>query len=80
MERGEGGRGEDQFPFGFLAQYSGFGLTLALATGFFFAIGWWLDGKTGKSPVFLVIFFLLGSAAGFLSVYRAFGNDGGKPK
>jgi ATP synthase protein I len=39
-------------------------------------IGWGLDRLTGWSPVFLVIFFFLGSAAGFVSVYRAF-RDGG---
>ena len=44
------------------------------------AIGWWLDKLTGWSPVFLIVFFLLGSTAGFLAVYRAFGNDGDRPK
>ncbi len=34
------------------------------------AIGWALDKWTGWSPVFLVIFFLLGSAAGMMAVYR----------
>jgi len=60
--------------------YISMGTQMVAATFVGAAIGWWLDGKTGKSPVFLVIFFLLGSAAGFVSVYRAFGNGGGKPK
>ena len=55
----------------------GVGTQMVAATFVGVAIGWWLDKLTGWSPVFLVIFFLLGSAAGFVSVYRAFRNDGG---
>ena len=40
-------------------------------------IGWGLDRLTGLAPLFLVIFFFLGSAAGFVSVYRAFRDNGG---
>ena len=43
------------------------------------AVGYWLDRITGKSPLFLLVFFGLGSAAGFLVVYRAVRDDGGKP-
>ena len=52
---------------------------MVAATGVGAAIGWWLDKKTGWSPIFLIVFFLLGSAAGFMSVYRALnGGDGEK--
>ncbi len=39
---------------------------LAVAVG----IGWVLDGQLGTGPLFLVIFFFLGAAAGGLNVYR----------
>jgi len=35
-------------------------------------IGWWLDNRFGTSPWLLVVFFLLGSGAGMLMVYRRF--------
>ena len=53
------------------------GSQMVAATFIGAGIGWWLDKLTGWSPVCLVIFFLLGSAAGFVSVYRAFGSGGG---
>jgi len=55
----------------------GVGAQMVAATFVGVLIGWWLDKLTGWSPVFLVIFFLLGSAAGFVSVYRAFRGNGG---
>ncbi len=33
-------------------------------------IGWWIDWLTGTSPAFLIIFLLMGAAAGFWNVYR----------
>ena len=61
-------------------RYMGVGTQMVAATFVGAAIGWWLDKRTNLSPVFLVTFFLLGSAAGFVSVYRAFRNDGGGPQ
>ena len=54
------------------------GTQMVAATFVGAAIGWWLDNWTGWSPIFLIAFFLLGSAAGFISVYRAFRIDGEK--
>jgi len=34
------------------------------------AIGWWIDRLTGTTPAFLVVFLLMGAAAGFWNVYR----------
>jgi ATP synthase protein I len=59
--------------------YLGIGSQMVAATFLGAGIGWWLDKVTGWSPVFLIIFFLLGSAAGFISVHRAFRNGGGRP-
>ncbi|HXW72036.1 MAG TPA: AtpZ/AtpI family protein [Methylocella sp.] len=33
-------------------------------------IGWGLDRLVGSTPIFLIIFLLLGAAAGFWNVYR----------
>ncbi|MGH6813822.1 MAG: AtpZ/AtpI family protein [Methylocella sp.] len=33
-------------------------------------IGWWIDRAAGTTPVFLVVFLLMGAAAGFWNVYR----------
>ena len=49
----------------------GAGSQMVAATGVGAGIGWWLDKLTGWSPVLLCIFFVLGSVAGFISVYRA---------
>ena len=48
----------------------GVGSQMVAATAVGAAIGWWLDAKTGWSPWCLVVFFILGSVAGFLAVYR----------
>ena len=48
---------------------------MVAATGVGAGIGWWLDSKTGWSPVLLIVFFRLGSVAGFMSVYRALKVD-----
>jgi ATP synthase protein I len=57
--------------------YMGVGAQMVGSTFVGVLIGWGLDRVTGWSPVFLVIFFFLGSAAGFISVYRAFRDGGG---
>ncbi len=43
-------------------------LIAGVAVGVF--IGWWLDWWLSTSPIFLLIFFVLGSAAGILNVMR----------
>ena len=54
------------------------GTQMVAATFVGAAIGWWLDNLTGWSPILLIVFFLLGSTAGFMSVYRAFRIEGEK--
>ncbi|MFC1660528.1 AtpZ/AtpI family protein [Gemmatimonadota bacterium] len=51
-------------------QYMGLGLTLALSTLLFLLCGWWLDGKVGTTPLFMILGAFVGAAAGFFSLYR----------
>jgi ATP synthase protein I len=50
-----------------------FRLSVELVTGLVVGggIGWLLDRWLGTSPAFLIVFFLLGAAAGTLNVFRA---------
>jgi len=57
--------------------YIGIGSQMVAATFLGAGIGWWLDYVLGSSPICLVIFFILGSAAGYVSVYRALGKPNG---
>lgn len=43
-------------------------LIAGVAVGAF--VGWWLDWVLGTSPILLLIFFVLGAAAGILNVMR----------
>ena len=56
----------------------GFRLAIELVTALVVgvAIGYGLDRWLGTAPLFLIVFFFLGSAAGFLNVYRASSGQG----
>ncbi len=65
-----------------LALRVGVELAAGLAVGG--GIGWFLDRWLGTSPLLLLVFFVLGAAAGMLNVYRLVramnapeGRDGG---
>ena len=51
-------------------QYTGYGLSWALSTLVFLLGGWWLDGKLGTMPLFLILGAFVGGGAGFYSLYR----------
>jgi hypothetical protein len=46
------------------------GLTYGASVALYGLGGWWLDGKLGTSPLFLLIGVGLGAIGGFLWVYR----------
>ena len=50
-------------------RYSGLGLQWALSILLFLAVGWWLDGKLGTTPLLTIIGAFVGGAAGFYSLY-----------
>jgi ATP synthase protein I len=65
MGAGEGGAMRTFGTVGYVGL--SFVLSIAIGTG----LGLWLDRLTGWSPLFFIIFFLFGLAAGILNLYRA---------
>lgn len=57
-------------------RYMGYGLSWALSTGFFLLVGWWVDGKVGTTPLFVIVGAFVGGAAGFYSLYRHITEEG----
>ncbi len=56
--------------FGSLGALSAVGIAFVLALLFGFLVGRALDRWLGTSPLFLIVFFFLGLAAGVLNVIR----------
>lgn len=50
------------------------GFQMVAVTAIGAGIGWWLDKKTGCAPVFLIVFFMLGSVGGIAAVWRSLGE------
>ena len=57
-------------------QYMTLGIQMVVVTAVITLIGYWLDRKTGKAPLFLVVFFVLGSLGGMVFVWRELGAKG----
>lgn len=51
-------------------RYMGLGLTWAMATLLFLAVGWWLDTKLGTEPWLLIVGAFVGASAGFYYMYQ----------
>jgi F0F1-type ATP synthase assembly protein I len=54
-----------------MGHYLALGFQMVAVTAVGAAVGWWLDRRTGRAPVFLVVFFLLGSFGGIAAVWRS---------
>lgn len=52
------------------------GIEFVASIGFCAVIGYWLDQWLGTMPLFSFIMFLVGTGAGFMSVYRVSKNLG----
>lgn len=61
-----------------LARYGSLGLELVVAVLIGAGGGYWLDQKLGTLPLFLLIGFVLGSAAGFLNIFRLIASENKK--
>ncbi len=55
---------------GALGALSAVGIAFVLAVVIGAAAGYWLDRLTGLSPLFFILFFLLGVVAGIVNVVR----------
>jgi ATP synthase protein I len=53
------------------AQLASVGLELGVAVAIGGGVGWWLDRRFGTKPWLLLLFLLIGVAAGFKGVYAA---------
>jgi ATP synthase protein I len=54
-----------------LLKFSSLGIEMAVATFIGWGIGYWLDMQLGTEPWLMLVFLLLGVAAGFRGVFRA---------
>ena len=55
--------------------YISFGLQFAISILLCLFIGWWMDGKLGTTPLFLLIGTFFGAGAGFYNLYRGLVNE-----
>ena len=59
-----------------IGPYMAVGAQMVVTTIVSAAIGYWLDKKTGKEPLFLCVFFFLGALGGIAVVWRALHENG----
>jgi len=53
-----------------LARYSGLGIQFAATVGVFALLGYWVDGRLGASPAFLLVGVFLGFGLGLYSMIK----------
>lgn len=59
-----------------IGRYMALGIQMVVVTAVIAGIGYWLDKKTGREPLFLIVFFFLGAFGGIVAVWRAlYRND-----
>ena len=63
-----------------MGRYMALGAQMVVTTVVIAAIGYWLDKRTGREPLFLIVFFFLGALAGMVVVWRALYQDGNGSK
>ena len=62
-----------------MGRYLALGIQMVVVTALIAALGYWLDKKTGREPLFLIVFFFLGAFGGIAVVWRAM-NEGDDAK
>lgn len=60
----------DKSSLGSLGALSAVGIAFVLAVGIGFLVGYALDRWLGTAPIFIIVFFFAGVAAGILNVVR----------
>ena len=65
-------------PVGFrgMGRYLALGFQMVAVTAVGVGVGFWLDERTGKGPLFLILFFILGSLGGMMAVWRELQQNG----
>ena len=53
-----------------MGRYMALGIQMVVVTAAITALGYWLDKKTGREPLFLIVFFFLGAFGGIVVVWR----------
>jgi F0F1-type ATP synthase assembly protein I len=53
-----------------MGRYMALGIQMVVVTAAMAALGYWLDKKTGREPLFLIVFFFLGAFGGIVVVWR----------
>ncbi len=56
--------------FAEVGPYASLGIQFAVTILLFLAVGWWLDGELGTTPLFILLGTPLGAIAGFYKLYR----------
>ena len=59
-----------------LASLASMGFAMVISTLLGFALGLYLDGVLGTTPWLMILFLLLGVAAGFKNIYAAIKKSG----
>ena len=59
---------------GAIGQLASIGVSIVVATFIGFGLGYFIDTRFGTRPVFMIIFLLIGVAAGFVGAIRTMNN------
>ena len=54
----------------YLALFSEIGLSLLVTTLLGVFVGYWIDGRLGTVPIFVIVGFFVGAGSGALMIYR----------
>lgn len=64
------GSGREQNLWAAAGEFTGHGLTWALSVLLFLLGGWWVDGRLGTTPLFMILGAFVGAGAGFYSLWH----------
>ncbi len=53
-----------------IGPYASLGIQFAVTILLFLAVGWWLDGRLGTTPLFTLLGTLFGAVGGFYKLYK----------
>jgi len=59
---------------GAVGQLASIGISIVVATFLGFGLGYFIDSRFGTRPVFMIVFLLIGVAAGFVGAVRIMNN------